>query len=91
MLAGEGALLNDLVDFIIAAQIARKPESDIDDTIPGDEGKNEVLINGTMTIFYIYYIYGVAWSARVSGQPCFSLIKLGNIYHMLLHMLIRWH
>lgn len=38
---GEGALLNDLVDFIIAAQIARKPESDTDDTIPGDEGKNE--------------------------------------------------
>lgn len=56
MLAGEGALLNDLVDFIIAAQIARKPESDTDDTIPGDEGKNEVLINGTITIFYIYMV-----------------------------------
>lgn len=40
---GEDAPINDLVDFIIAAQVAVKLENDIgDSTTHGDEEKDEV-------------------------------------------------
>lgn len=41
--SGEDAPIDELVDFIVAAQIAERFEKDTDDTTHNDEDKNEVL------------------------------------------------
>lgn len=43
--SGEDAPINELVDFIIAAQIAENIEKETDDMPHEDEGKNEVFID----------------------------------------------
>lgn len=43
MLLGEDAPISDLVDLIVAAQIAVKIEKDTDDVVHDGEVKNEVL------------------------------------------------
>ena len=41
--SGEDAPINELVDFITAAQIAQELEKDTDDTTHDDEDRNEVV------------------------------------------------
>lgn len=41
--SGEDAPINELVDFISAAQIAQELEKDTDDTTHDDEDRNEVV------------------------------------------------
>lgn len=42
-MSGQDTPIDELVDFIVAAQIAEKLEEDTDDTVHNGEEKNEVL------------------------------------------------
>lgn len=55
-MSGEDAPIDELVDFIVAAQIAQRFEKDTDDTTHNYEDKNEVLCEFKLCNHSIYLL-----------------------------------
>lgn len=53
---GEDAPIDELVDFIVAAQIAERLEKGTDDTSCNDEVKNEVLIDSYSAVQFMTFL-----------------------------------